>query len=462
MTATQAGEGDIVVAVQPALHEHYGLAYPVTHELSVPPSGHGLKAYRRDAGTDSWTPIPEMRAGDFFNGVEAARFAPGEGKAYLSVAFSAGSDSLHLRITDSLGTPLAITHLGVSKYYDNRKAVVVCTADDWHQWFADYFRESLSIFRQYRIWVTGGIVTDTGWCTADTWAQIQEQLDSGYVEAGAHSRNHLWAPYDAVGYEVTGARFDIINNLSLPSLFRRGASEYVYVWVAPYGSYDDAIDQRVGLNRYLVSRLTNSAYYDISPWDGSTGHYAPIGVAYEIGEATWGGVHDLATLDSTFDAVVSRGMVYHFMVHPHVLDQYGTWGKPYLRWHLEHISNRPDIWYAALGHLYLYTKVRESLEVPTTVADSPPRLPTAPLVLQNYPNPFNAVTTIAFELPRSAGVALRVFNLLGQEVASPVIQTLTSGRHEITVDASRLPSGTYIYRIESDGFVGARKMVLAK
>jgi len=422
----------------------------------------GLKAYRRNASTQSWTPIIEMKAGDFFNGIEAARFSPDDNKAYVSVAFHADSDSLFLRITDSLGTPMSISHLGVSSYYDNRMAVVTCTADDWHQWFADHFRESLSIFRHYRIWVTGGIVTDTGWCTADTWRQIQDQLDSGYVEAAAHSRNHLYAPYDAVGYEVTGARFDIINNLTLPPLFRRGSSEYVYVWVAPYGSYDDPIDQRVGLNRYLVSRLVNSQDYEIAPWDESTGHYAPVGVAYEIGEATWGGVHDLTTLNNTFDAIVSMGKVYHFMVHPHVLSQYGTWGKDYLWGHLEHISNRPDIWYAALGHLYLYTKVRECLQLPTAVADNDPLVPMGPVLLQNYPNPFNPVTRIEFALPQSAFITLRVFNVLGQEVASLVSQTLTAGTHEVVFDAAHLPSGTYVYRIEAGNFVSTRRMVLVK
>lgn len=150
------------------------------------------------------------------------------------------------------------------------------------------------------------------------------------------------------------------------------------------------------------------------------------------------------------------------MVHPHVLDQYGTWGKDYLWGHLEHISGRTDIWYAALGHLYLYTKVREILELPTAVAALARLVPDAPVLLQNYPNPFNPLTTIAFELPQSCFVTLRVFDLLGQEVANPVSQTQTAGPHTISFDASRLPSGIYVYRIEAGSFVSTKRMVLVR
>jgi len=81
---------------------------------------------------------------------------------------------------------------------------------------------------------------------------------------------------------------------------------------------------------------------------------------------------------------------------------------------------------------------------------------------QNYPNPFNPSTKIDFTLPASSQVELKVFNVLGQEVASLVSGTLTAGSHTVTFDASKLASGIYMYRISAGSFVSTRKMVLLK
>ena len=81
---------------------------------------------------------------------------------------------------------------------------------------------------------------------------------------------------------------------------------------------------------------------------------------------------------------------------------------------------------------------------------------------QNYPNPFNPSTKIEFALPATSFVTLKIYNVLGQEVASLVSQTLTAGSYEVTFNASRLPSGTYMYRVEAGNFVSTKKMVLVK
>jgi len=115
----------------------------------------------------------------------------------------------------------------MSRHYDNRRAAVTVTADDWHPFFDAYFLKALSIFRKYRLPVSTAIVTE--WCDAITWKHIQTQLDSGDVEAMAHGRNHLHAPYPNAAHEVTGSKEDIIRNLHLPATFRNGGREYVYV-----------------------------------------------------------------------------------------------------------------------------------------------------------------------------------------------------------------------------------------
>jgi hypothetical protein len=81
---------------------------------------------------------------------------------------------------------------------------------------------------------------------------------------------------------------------------------------------------------------------------------------------------------------------------------------------------------------------------------------------QNYPNPFNPVTTIQFSIPQSSNVKLTVFNILGEQVAELVNGFRDAGIHTINFDASQFNSGLYIYKIESNGLVQTRKMLLVK
>ncbi|MDO8469396.1 MAG: T9SS type A sorting domain-containing protein [bacterium] len=81
---------------------------------------------------------------------------------------------------------------------------------------------------------------------------------------------------------------------------------------------------------------------------------------------------------------------------------------------------------------------------------------------QNYPNPFNPSTVIGFQLTVGGSVLLTVYNLLGQQVATLVDEKLTSGKYEVTWNARNVPSGTYFYRLQTNGFVATKKMVLVK
>jgi hypothetical protein len=86
---------------------------------------------------------------------------------------------------------------------------------------------------------------------------------------------------------------------------------------------------------------------------------------------------------------------------------------------------------------------------------------------QNYPNPFNPSTKIAFSLATDSKVSLKVFDVLGQEVASLINQDLAAGVHNYDFNASGFNSGVYFYRIEATGtngseFVDVKKMILVK
>ncbi|MFA6407462.1 MAG: T9SS type A sorting domain-containing protein [Candidatus Paceibacterota bacterium] len=82
---------------------------------------------------------------------------------------------------------------------------------------------------------------------------------------------------------------------------------------------------------------------------------------------------------------------------------------------------------------------------------------------QNYPNPFNPTTVIAFSVPYASRVTLKVYNLLGQEVATLMEGSEQSaGMHSVPFDASHLASGVYLYKMNAGEFVMTRRMVLQK
>ena len=81
---------------------------------------------------------------------------------------------------------------------------------------------------------------------------------------------------------------------------------------------------------------------------------------------------------------------------------------------------------------------------------------------QNYPNPFNPTTKIKFQIPTDGVVRLKVFNILGQEVASLVNEQLKAGSYSVDFNASKVSSGVYIYRIEAGTFSSVKKMMLLK
>jgi hypothetical protein len=89
-------------------------------------------------------------------------------------------------------------------------------------------------------------------------------------------------------------------------------------------------------------------------------------------------------------------------------------------------------------------------------------LPETYALSQNYPNPFNPSTNIQYSVPKAGFVTLKIYNLLGQEVATLVEGNQTAGTYIATFDASRVSSGVYFYRLASGNFVDVKKMLLLK
>ena len=98
----------------------------------------------------------------------------------------------------------------------------------------------------------------------------------------------------------------------------------------------------------------------------------------------------------------------------------------------------------------------------TGVEDNSESVPNNFALYQNYPNPFNPTTTISFELDQTQHIELKIYNLLGEVVATPVNSTMPRGNHSILFDASRLSSGVYIYQLTGKNLSSVKKMAFVK
>ncbi len=116
--------------------------------------------------------------------------------------------------------------------------------------------------------------------------------------------------------------------------------------------------------------------------------------------------------------------------------------------------------------------VLRSVASTTSVRETADAMPTAFLLEQNYPNPvgrspfnpntFNPNTTIRFILSRSGYVTLKVYNTLGEEVATLAAENLSAGRHQIGWNAGGMAAGVYFYRLQTDGLVQTQKLVVVR
>ena len=98
----------------------------------------------------------------------------------------------------------------------------------------------------------------------------------------------------------------------------------------------------------------------------------------------------------------------------------------------------------------------------STDTDAEPTLPSQVELRQNYPNPFNPQTTISFGLPESGQVRLTVHDLTGRLVATLVDGVVAAGAHEVGFRAGDLPSGAYLYRLQTPVGSLDRMMILLK
>lgn len=81
---------------------------------------------------------------------------------------------------------------------------------------------------------------------------------------------------------------------------------------------------------------------------------------------------------------------------------------------------------------------------------------------QNYPNPFNPTTKISYAIPKESFVKLKIYNMLGNEIATLINEDQEAGFYSIRFDASDIPSGIYFYRLQANDYTLTKKLTVLK
>jgi 5-hydroxyisourate hydrolase-like protein (transthyretin family) len=132
----------------------------------------------------------------------------------------------------------------------------------------------------------------------------------------------------------------------------------------------------------------------------------------------------------------------------------------------EGYGSTPPMWHESMTQGTTVTDADFVLGGLTAVTEeNDPVLPDRIVLTQNYPNPFNPITSINFQIPMTTSqshVTLKIFNMLGQEVATLVDEWQDPGSYTVSWDASDMPSGMYFYTFRAGTFTDTRPMVLMK
>ncbi len=121
------------------------------------------------------------------------------------------------------------------------------------------------------------------------------------------------------------------------------------------------------------------------------------------------------------------------------------------------ITNDGTIW--AIGN---NNSIWKSTKIVSNIYDGQYEIPSEFVLYQNYPNPFNPTTVIEFSLSKTNNVTLKVYNTIGEEVATLINRKIAAGHHSVNFNASNLSSGIYFYRISSKGLSQTKKMIILK
>lgn len=384
---TIPGEVHFAVSVPQAERDRYGLGYPVTYEFQIPGSaaGAGLTVEKRIGG-GAWAALPTRTAQASYTAQEGVRWDYAGFRAYVSAALdhTTSAPGFDLRFRSNGAAYNSATYVRVPKYFDNRAYAVCVTWDDWTNEFHGHFLSAVNACQARGLWCSPGIVPNgvAMWSqtplTAGQWADIQAEIDAGFVDVAGHSLNHLRAeteiPDEATAIqEVDGCASAIRANLTLPAFNRAGALEVVGGWIEPFGQATALTRARMAPAGFIASRNVDDSgqLVEYAAYDAALATFA------RHGNITGTDNSNVSAQNARFDTFRTGGGIHTVYGHP-ALDggplsgwagNYNyDWGNPNapIYTHLDYISGHDDAWYVGLGHLYMYRLVALNATVSAT------------------------------------------------------------------------------------------------
>ena len=284
------------------------------------------------------------------------------------------------------------------------------------------------------------------------------------ADAGATSASLPSAPINAISWniETSGGGFDQ-ESFTNPARTGGDANSDIY-WASGLNnkgiSYTLTINRNNGTIHFRLDQANSGGYHSWKDSDGRHVTINPPGVLrpgstisftllVQCGFESWVSMTSISVPPLSPDQNVPRTDVEGNPVYDVDLNGY------YTRWTRYGANVTSDV-------IIVESRKLPGKDVIAEDAAEGSALPTVYSLYQNYPNPFNPATNIAFSLANSGFVSLKVYDLLGREVAILATGEFKAGTHRVLWNAAGVPSGTYFYRLQSGEFVAQKKLLLLK
>jgi poly(3-hydroxybutyrate) depolymerase len=248
----------------------------------------------------------------------------------------------------------------------------------------------------------------------------------GYMshQLGCQLFNRIAAIAPVAGTIQGSTISNCLSTASPPVFYMHGTLDAV----VPYSGVQNTLNFWIERNNANTS-IDSVALPDIDTTDGSTimryNFRDSSGVARVVFYKVINGGHNWSGTDYVFNGVGAKNM---------------------------DVNTSQEIW----------NFVKDFVNKPTSIKDDPLSIPTNFLLSQNYPNPFNPSTNISWQSPVGSWQTLKVYDLMGREVATLVDEFKSAGNYEVNFDASKLSSGTYFYTLQAGDFSQTKKLILIK
>jgi hypothetical protein len=299
------------------------------------------------------------------------------------------------------------------------------------------------------------------------YADVFKSSNQPYYFEMSNNLGSYYAPQKTTAYTFASGREGVIYQDTAQFYFTVGdilVNEQSIDFIAIPDSIK--LNTKEMLNAYLVSepfQLTDNSLFLYSIKYGASDSSAAVNLLSNTNKfinfkLQLIDAQSLEVLGSFDEVTFDQSNVFRYNNLSYQVNTTGIGNKSvFLRLKVEDNFN-PDY---SLSQIYSDNDILEKRSI-KTINFTGSETPVTYDLAQNFPNPFNPSTTIRYQLPKDGVVTIKIYDILGSEVATMVNEEKTAGKYEVNFNASSLASGVYIYKIQAGDFVNSKKMILLK